>query len=116
MLCRSKDNRSVAYKKSGWKLSDDGRFITFTDGRGIGALKLIGKQMLRAFRDKIQRVQIVRRSGGYYAHFVLQVNRNEPNTDKGRKAIGRQNFIGRLQHLDSSLLPEAAAAKPRGIR
>ena len=72
-----RDNRSVEYKKSGWKLSDDCRFIAFTDGHGIGTLKLIGKQMLNAFQDKIQRVQLVRRADGYYAHFVLKVDRTE---------------------------------------
>lgn len=72
-----KDNRSVEYKKSGWKLSEDCRFITFTDGHSIGSLKLIGKQCLNAFKDKIQRVQIVRRADGYYAHFVLKVDRSE---------------------------------------
>lgn len=72
-----RDNRSVEYKKSGWKLSDDCRFITFTDGHSIGTLKLIGKQMLNAFQDKIQRVQLVRRADGYYAHFVLKVDRTE---------------------------------------
>lgn len=72
-----KDTRSVEYKKSGWKLSDDCRFITFTDGHGIGTLKLIGKQVLNAFQDKIQRVQIIRRADGYYAHFVLKVDRAE---------------------------------------
>lgn len=72
-----KDNRSVEYKKSGWKLSDDCRFITFSDGHEVGTLKLIGKQMLNAFQDKIQRVQVVRRADGYYAHFVLKVDRVE---------------------------------------
>ena len=77
------DNRSVEYKKSGWKLSDDCRFIAFTDGHGIGALKLIGKQMLNAFQDKIQRVQIVRRADGYYVHFVLKVDRTEKMSTTG---------------------------------
>jgi putative transposase len=31
-----KDNRSVEYKTSGWKLESDGKRITFTDGLGIG--------------------------------------------------------------------------------
>lgn len=78
-----KDARSVEYKKSGWSLSDDCRFITFTDGHHIGTLKLIGKQVLNAFQNKIQRVQIVRRADGYYAHFVLKVNRTETSPTTG---------------------------------
>ena len=31
-----KDNRSVEYKTTGWKLSPDRKRITFTDGIGIG--------------------------------------------------------------------------------
>jgi putative transposase len=72
-----KDNRSVEYKVTGWKLSDDCRFVTFTDKHGIGRLKLVGKQILNAFKDKIKRVQIVRRADGYYANFVLDVDRAE---------------------------------------
>jgi putative transposase len=37
-----KDCRSVEYKTSGWKLSDDRKSITFTDKKGIGRLKLKG--------------------------------------------------------------------------
>jgi putative transposase len=33
------DNRSVEYKQTGWKLSSDGKHITFTDGCGIGRLR-----------------------------------------------------------------------------
>lgn len=36
------NNRSVEYKTTGWKL--DGRHITFTDGCGIGRLKLVGNK------------------------------------------------------------------------
>jgi putative transposase len=37
-----KNQRSVEYKKSGWKLSDDKKTITFTDKKGMGTFKLIG--------------------------------------------------------------------------
>src|SRR5262252_11213827 len=37
-----KDNRSVEYKTSGWKLEPDGTHLTFTDGMGIGTVRLIG--------------------------------------------------------------------------
>jgi transposase len=35
-----KDNRSVEYKHSGWKLSEDRKKITFTDKKNIGTVKL----------------------------------------------------------------------------
>lgn len=41
-----KDNRSVEYKATGWKLSDDRKSITFTDGFGIGTFKLLGSRDL----------------------------------------------------------------------
>lgn len=39
-----KDCRSVEYKTSGWRLADDRKSITFTDKKGIGRLKLKGKE------------------------------------------------------------------------
>lgn len=38
-----KHSRSVEYKLSGWKLHPSKRRITFTDKKGIGELKLLGK-------------------------------------------------------------------------
>jgi putative transposase len=38
-----KNCRSVEYKTSGWKLHKNKRRITFTDKKGIGELKLLGK-------------------------------------------------------------------------
>ncbi len=38
------DGRSVEYKTTGWKLEEDGRHITFTDGIGIERVRLIGKK------------------------------------------------------------------------
>ena len=64
------NNRSVEYKATGWKLDDVGRHITFTDGCGIGRLRLVGnkKQQIETFPVKdIKRVRIVRRADGYYS-------------------------------------------------
>ena len=33
-----KDNRTVEYKTSGWKLEPGGKGITFTDGMGSGTM------------------------------------------------------------------------------
>lgn len=72
-----KDTRSVEYKQSGWKLVDGCKRVHFSDKLGIGTLKLIGKQSLNQFQDKIKRVRIVRRADGYYAQFCLDVERKE---------------------------------------
>src|SRR5579883_721319 len=62
-----KDNRSVEYKTSGWKLEPDGKHITFTDGCGIGRLRLVGTRDIETFPIKqIKRVRLIRRADGYY--------------------------------------------------
>jgi DNA-binding protein HU-beta len=45
-----KDVRSVEYKTSGWKLSEDRKSIKFTDGCGIGTLKLKGTRDLSYYQ------------------------------------------------------------------
>ena len=58
----SKRTHSVEFKKSGWKLNRDSKRITFTDGKNIGELKLIGSRNLFYFQEwQIQRVRIVKR-------------------------------------------------------
>jgi len=72
------NNRSVEYKTTGWKLDPDGRHITFTDGCGIGRLRLVGnkQQKIEAFPPKqIKRVRIVHRADGYYCQFSVQADR-----------------------------------------
>ena len=72
------NNRSVEYKTTGWKLDRDGRHITFTDGCGIGRLRLVGnkQQKIEAFPPKqIKRVRIVHRADGYYCQFSVQADR-----------------------------------------
>jgi putative transposase len=83
-----KNNRSVEYKLSGWKLSDDRKCIKFTDKCGIGQLKLIGTWDLHFYQIKeIKRVRIVRRSDGYYVQFCVDVVRNIDAQPTG-KTIG----------------------------
>jgi IS605 OrfB family transposase len=72
------DNRSVEYKQTGWKRDSDGKHITFTDGCGIGRLRLVGnnQQSLSTFPFKqIKRVRIVKRADGYYVQFGVQAER-----------------------------------------
>jgi putative transposase len=83
------DNRSVEYKQTGWKLEPDGKHLTFTDGCGIGRLRLVGnpKQQIAAFPIKdIKRVRIVRRADGYYVQFSVQAERHIEHIPTGRQA------------------------------
>lgn len=67
------DNRSVEYKQTGWKLDPDGKHIVFTDGCGIGRLRLIGTRDIMTFPIKhIKRIRIIRRADGYYAQFAVK--------------------------------------------
>lgn len=80
------DNRSVEYKATGWKLEPDGKHITFTDGCGIGRLRLIGnkKQQVAAFpRHQIKRVRLLRRADGYYVQFGVQAERHVGHVPTG---------------------------------
>jgi putative transposase len=73
-----KNNRSVEYKQSGWKLSDDHKKITFTDKKGIGTVKLKGTRDLNFYPvDQIKRVRLVRRADGYYVQFCISVDIRE---------------------------------------
>jgi putative transposase len=73
-----KDNRSVEYKTSGWKLADDRKSITFTDKKNIGRLKLKGTRDLHFYQpEQIKRVRLVKRADGYYVQFCVQTDRIE---------------------------------------
>ena len=83
-----KENRSVEYKISGWKLHPTKRRITFTDKKGIGELKLLGKWDIHTYPVKlIKRVRLVRRADGYYCQFVLDLEALEQIEPTGN-AIG----------------------------
>jgi putative transposase len=71
--------RSVEYKVSGWKLSDDCMNIAFTDGFEIGTLSVYCNKETREdlFRLKINRVRVVKRADGYYAQFCFDTDRKE---------------------------------------
>jgi putative transposase len=70
-----KDCRSVEYKTSGWKLHKTKRRITFTDKKGIGELKLLGKWDIQSSNLKdIKRVRLIRRADGYYAQFCVGID------------------------------------------
>jgi putative transposase len=73
-----KDNRSVEYKTTGWKLAEDRKSITITDKIGIGKLKLKGTRDLNFYQpDQIKRVRLVKRADGYYVQFCVSVDREQ---------------------------------------
>ena len=81
------DNRSVEYKVTGWKLEPDGKHITFTDGCGIGRLRLVGnrKQHIETFPTKqMKRVRLLKRADGYYCQFALQAERKREHIPTGK--------------------------------
>ena|SRR5919199_60268 len=67
-----KNCRSVEYKTSGWKLSENRKQIDFIDKKGIGKLKLKGTWNLNFYQlEQIKRVRLVRRADGYYVQFLV---------------------------------------------
>ncbi|MGL6343175.1 MAG: RNA-guided endonuclease InsQ/TnpB family protein [Waterburya sp.] len=70
-----KHSRSVEYKTSGWKLSEDREKIAFTDKKGIGTLKLIISRDLNYYQlEQFKRCRIIKRADGYYVQFVLKLD------------------------------------------
>ncbi len=73
-----KRGHSVEYKQTGWKLSDDRKYLTLTDGFKIGRLKLVGSRDINFYQvEQIKRVRLVKRADGYYAQFCVDVDRRE---------------------------------------
>ena len=90
------DNRSVEYKTSGWKLHPNKRRITFTDKKGIGELKLLGKWDIHTFGVKlIKRVRLVRRADGFYCQFSVDFDHSKPLKPTGNQVgldVGLEYF------------------------
>ncbi len=92
-------NRSVEYKTTGWKLDRDGRHVIFTDGCGIGRLKLVGNpnQRIQEFPIKlIKRVRIIRRADGYYCQFCVDTERKVEHVPSGKQLgidVGLKSFL-----------------------
>ncbi len=79
---------SVEYKTTGWKLSEDRRSITFSDGFEAGNFKLCGTRDLHFYQLKqIKRVRVVRRADGYYVQFCIDQERIEKR-EPTNKTIG----------------------------
>jgi putative transposase len=92
-----KFSRSVEYKSSGWKLTEDKKFIHITDKTGIGKLKLIGT-FNRQLLDKttIKRVRLIKKADSFYCQFVLDIERVEPLDSTGKEVgidLGLNHFL-----------------------
>jgi putative transposase len=91
-----KSCRSVEYKLSGWKLSPDGMFITFTDGFNARTFALYcnGEARYHILSFKINRVRVIRRADGYYAQFCLDVEPKEQGAYTGNViCIDQENRV-----------------------
>lgn len=92
------DNRSVEYKTTGWKIDPDGKHLTFTDGCGIGRLRLVGnkKQAVATFPLKqIKRVRLLKRADGYYVQFAVKAERQVEHVATGAQVgldVGLKEF------------------------
>ncbi len=81
-----KHSRSVEYKLTGYKLSDDRRKIKFTDGFKAGEFDLWCNQKTLVYysEQQIKRVRVVRRADGYYCQFLIDVERQEYHKPTGQ--------------------------------
>ncbi len=108
------DNRSIEYKQTGWKVEPDGKHITFTDGCGIGRLRLVGNpnQHIEEFPIKqIKRVRIIHRADGYYVQFAVDASRKIEHMPTGKQVgidMGLKSF-----YTDSE---GESVANPRFLR
>jgi len=92
-----KFSRSVEYKTSGWKLSEDRKTLTLTDGFAAGSFKLKGTRDLKFYDIKqIKRIRIVKRADGYYAQFCVDIERKEKVQYTGSEIgidVGLSHFL-----------------------
>ncbi|WP_039899758.1 RNA-guided endonuclease InsQ/TnpB family protein, partial [Microcystis sp. T1-4] len=81
-----KHSRSVEYKLTGYKLSEDRRKIKFTDGFKAGEFDLWCSQKTLVYysEQQIKRVRVVRRADGYYCQFLIDVERQEYHEPTGQ--------------------------------
>ncbi len=87
-----RNTRSVEYKISGWKLSEDRKHIVFTDKKGIGHLRLIGSRDLNYYHpEQIKRVRILKRADGYYVQFCIKL---DPRLTVSKPLTPSQKTVG----------------------
>ena len=81
-----KYSRSVEYKLTGYKLSDDRHKIKFSDGFKAGEFDLWCSQRTLVYysEQQIRRVRVVRRADGCYCQFLIDVERQENHEPTGQ--------------------------------
>ncbi|MDZ8260442.1 transposase [Nostoc sp. ChiQUE01b] len=88
---------SLEYKTSGWKLSNDRRHISFSDGFKAGTFKLWGTRDLHFYQLKqFKRVRVVRRADGYYCQFCIdqeRIEKREPTSKTIGLDVGLNYFL-----------------------
>jgi putative transposase len=80
------DHRSLEYKQTGWKFDPDGKHRCFTDGGGIGHVRLVGNtnQRIAPFPlQQVKRVRLVKRADGYYVQFAVKAERKVEHVTTG---------------------------------
>jgi putative transposase len=93
-----RDNRSVEYKQTGWKFDPDGKHIQFTDGCGIGRLRLVGNKKQRGATfplQQIKRVRLLKRADGYYVQIAVKAERTVEHVTTGAQVgidVGLKEF------------------------
>lgn len=93
-----KNNRSLEYtNQSGWKLKGNKLYITDGVKARFGLFNL--KKLYSYPQDKIKRVRLIKRADGYYANFVLDINRSDPQPPTG-KTVGLD--VGLTHYLTDS--------------
>jgi putative transposase len=61
-----KRGHSVEYKTTGWKLSEDRKYLTLIDGFKIGRLKLVGSRDLNFYQiEQIKRISTAHQSDAF---------------------------------------------------
>ena len=94
---KEQTHASVEYKTSGWKLSEDRREITFSDGFKAGTFKMWGTRDLHFYQiAQIKRVRAVRRADGYYVQFCIDQERLENHELTGKNIgidVGLNHFL-----------------------
>ena len=90
-------NRSVEYQATGWKREPDGKHIAFTDGMGIGTMRLIGKKghIETSPIKQLKRVRLVKRADGSSVQFAVKADRQRDHQPPGKQGgidVGLKSF------------------------
>ncbi len=81
--------------------------ITFTDKKGIGELKLLGKWDIQSYDAKdTKRVRLIRRADGYYAQFCIGIDAVNIQPKTGQEIgldVGIESFFS-VQNIPNTII------------